>query len=226
MARSKSSQRWLREHFNDPFVKRAQAEGVRSRSTYKLEELIGRDRFLKPGMVVVDLGAAPGGWSELVRPIAGSRGRVISLDILPFEDIEGVEQVTGDFREPQTLARLEALLGGAAVDLVLSDMAPNMSGVSSVDQARALELAELATEFAASHLRPEGTFLVKLFQGAGFDVYLRDLRRAYAKVTMRKPQASRARSAEVYALCAGFRARESHASPADADAAQSLARNG
>ncbi len=205
MARSKSSQRWLREHFNDPFVKRAQAEGVRSRSTYKLEELIERDRFLKPGMVVVDLGAAPGGWSDLVRSTVGARGRVLALDILPFEEIAGVEQVIGDFRDAAVLARLEESLGGAAVDLVLSDMAPNMSGVSSVDQARSLDLAELAAEFAGRHLRQGGTFLVKLFQGAGFDGYLRDLRRAYGKVTMRKPQASRARSAEVYALATDFR---------------------
>ncbi len=205
MPRSKSSQRWLREHFNDPFVKRAQAEGVRSRSTYKLEELIERDRFLKPGMVVVDLGAAPGGWCELVRPELGPRGRVVALDILPFEEVAGVEQLIGDFREAEVLGRLEATLQGAAVDLVLSDMAPNMSGVASVDQARSLELAELAAEFAARHLRPGGTFLVKLFQGTGFDRYLKDLRRAYHKVTMRKPQASRARSAEVYALGTGFR---------------------
>ena len=205
MARSKSSQRWLREHFNDPFVKRAQAEGVRSRSTYKLEELIERDRFLNPGMVVVDLGAAPGGWSELVRAVVGARGRVLALDILPFEEIAGVEQLNGDFRDTAVLARLEASLDCAAVDLVLSDMAPNMSGVSSVDQARSLELAELAAEFAGRHLRPGCTFLVKLFQGAGFDGYLRDLRRAYAKVTMRKPQASRSRSAEVYALATDFR---------------------
>lgn len=205
MARSKSSQRWLREHFNDPFVKRAQAEGVRSRSTYKLEELLERDKFLKPGMVVVDLGAAPGGWSELVRGEVGARGRVVALDILPFDEVAGVEQLLGDFREAAVLESLEACLQGAAVDLVLSDMAPNMSGVSSVDQARSLELAELAAEFAARHLRPGGTFLVKLFQGAGFDGYLKDLRRAYHKVTMRKPQASRARSAEVYALGTGFR---------------------
>ncbi len=205
MARSKSSQRWLREHFNDPFVKRAQAEGVRSRSTYKLEELIERDRFLKPGMVVVDLGAAPGGWSDLVRSTVGARGRVLALDILSFEEIAGVEQLIGDFRDAAVLARLEESLGGAAVDLVLSDMAPNMSGVSSVDQARSLDLAELAAEFAGRHLRQGGTFLVKLFQGVGFDGYLRDLRRTYGKVTMRKPQASRARSAEVYALATDFR---------------------
>jgi len=205
MPRSKSSQRWLREHFNDPYVRRAQAEGVRSRSTYKLEELIERDRFLKPGMIVVDLGAAPGGWSDLVRRTVGARGRVLALDMLPFEEIAGVEQLNGDFRDAEVLAALENLLAGAVVDLVLSDMAPNMSGVSSVDQARSLELAELAAEFARRHLRPGGTFLVKLFQGAGFDGYLRDLRRAYAKVTMRKPQASRARSAEVYALATDFR---------------------
>ncbi len=205
MARSKSSQRWLREHFSDPFVKRALAEGARSRATYKLEELIDRDRLLKPGMLVVDLGAAPGGWSELVRGGVGAAGRVVALDVLPFEEIAGVEQLTGDFRDPVVLARLESALAGAVPDLVLSDMAPNMSGVASVDQARTLELAEHAAEFANRHLRTGGTFLVKLFQGAGFDGYLRDLRRGYGKVTMRKPKASRARSPEVYALATGFR---------------------
>jgi 23S rRNA (uridine2552-2'-O)-methyltransferase len=205
MARSKTSQRWLKEHFADPYVKRAQAEGLRSRAAYKLEELIERDRLLKPGMNVVDLGAAPGGWSQMVRARLGERGRVVALDILPMASIAGVEFLEGDFRLEQVLERLEQVLGGARVDLVLSDMAPNMTGVGSVDQARAMELAELARDFAQTHLDPGGAFLVKLFQGSGFDDYLKDLRRRYAKITMRKPKASRARSPEVYALATGFK---------------------
>lgn len=205
MARSKSSHRWLKEHFSDPFVKRAQAEGLRSRAAYKLEELIDRDRLLKPGMRVVDLGAAPGGWSQMARARLGERGRVLALDILPMDAIAGVEFLQGDFRDEAVLARLEQALGGTGLDLVLSDMAPNMTGVASVDQARAMELAELARDFAQAHLDPGGAFLVKLFQGAGFDDYLKDLRRRYAKITMRKPKASRARSPEVYALATGFK---------------------
>ncbi|HQW81419.1 MAG TPA: 23S rRNA (uridine(2552)-2'-O)-methyltransferase RlmE [Pseudomonadota bacterium] len=206
MARSKSSHRWLKEHFSDPFVKRAQSEGVRSRAAYKLEELIERDRLLRPGMVVVDLGAAPGGWSQMVRRELGQHGDVIALDILEMPSIPGVEFLQGDFREESVLKAFEAMVGGRAVDLVLSDMAPNMSGVESVDQARSMHLCELAREFAEGHLKPGGTFLAKIFQGVGFDDYLRDLRKRYSKVTMRKPKASRARSPEVYALCSGFRA--------------------
>ena len=198
--RSKSSQRWLREHFSDPYVKKAQAEGLRSRAAYKLEELAGRDRLLKPGMTVVDLGAAPGGWSQWVRQALGDSGRVIAVDILEMPSLAGVEFLHGDFREDAVLSALEALLGGAPVDLVLSDMAPNKSGVGAVDQPRMMYLAELAMDFADQHLRPGGTFLIKLFQGAGFDDYLRELRRRYAKVSIRKPAASRKRSPEVYAL--------------------------
>jgi len=203
MARSKSSARWLKEHFNDPFVKRAQTEGWRSRAVFKLEELLERGQLLKPGMVVVDLGAAPGGWSQMLRERLRDRGRVIALDILPMQGIAGVEFIEGDFHEADVLARLEAALGGSRADLVLSDMAPNMSGVGVVDQARAMHLAELAQEFAAVHLKPGGAFLVKLFQGRGFDDYVRNLRAGYGHVSMRKPKASRARSAEVYALATG-----------------------
>lgn len=206
MSRSKSSQRWLREHFSDPYVKKAQAEGLRSRAAYKLEELIERDRLLKPGMVVVDLGAAPGGWSQYVRQAMGDGGRVLALDILEMPPLAGVEFLHGDFREDAVLSQLEALLDGQRVDLVLSDMAPNMSGVDVVDQARAMHLAELAMEFADGHLRPGGAFLIKLFQGVGFDDYVRDLRRRYEKVAIRKPAASRKRSPEVYALAQGKRA--------------------
>jgi 23S rRNA (uridine2552-2'-O)-methyltransferase len=202
VARSKSSARWLKEHFSDPFVKRAQSEGWRSRAVFKLEELIERNQLLKPGMVVVDLGAAPGGWSQMVSERLRGGGRVVALDILPMQGIAGVEFIEGDFREEAVVKRLEDTLGGARADLVLSDMAPNMSGVGMVDQARAMHLAELAQEFASVHLKPGGAFLVKLFQGRGFDDYVRNLRAGYGHVSMRKPKASRARSAEVYALAA------------------------
>ncbi|HZX81170.1 MAG TPA: 23S rRNA (uridine(2552)-2'-O)-methyltransferase RlmE [Lysobacter sp.] len=204
--RSKSSQRWLKEHFADPFVKKAQSEGLRSRAAYKLEELVERDRLLKPGMTVVDLGAAPGGWSQWVRQALGDSGRVIALDILEMPSLAGVEFLHGDFRDDEVLSRLEAALGGRSVDLVLSDMAPNMSGVDAVDMPRAMHLAELAMDFADRHLRVDGTFLIKLFQGVGFDDYVRELRRRYAKVSIRKPAASRKRSPEVYALAQGKRA--------------------
>ena len=206
--RSKSSQRWLKEHFSDPYVKKAQAEGLRSRAAYKLEELVERDRLLKPGMLVVDLGAAPGGWSQWVRQALGSLypanpGRVIALDILEMPSLAGVEFLHGDFREDDVLSQLEASLGDKPVDLVLSDMAPNKSGMDAVDQPRMMHLAELAMDFADHHLRPDGTFLIKLFQGVGFDEYVRELRRRYAKVVIRKPAASRKRSPEVYALAQG-----------------------
>ena len=209
--RSKSSQRWLKEHHSDPFVKKARAEGLRSRAAYKLEELVERDRLLKPGMVVVDLGAAPGGWSQWVRQALGSLdrtnpGRVIALDILEMPTLAGVEFLQGDFREDAVLSQLVATLGGKPVDLVLSDMAPNKSGVDAVDMPRALYLSELAMEFADQHLRSDGTLLIKLFQGVGFDEYVKELRRRYAKVSIRKPEASRKRSPEVYALAQGKRA--------------------
>ncbi|SDY43962.1 23S rRNA (uridine2552-2'-O)-methyltransferase [Lysobacter sp. yr284] len=209
--RSKSSQRWLKEHFSDPFVKKAKSEGLRSRAAYKLEELVERDRLLKPGMVVVDLGAAPGGWSQWVRQEMErlwpkQPGRLVALDILDMPGLAGVEFIHGDFREDAVLAQLESTLDGQVVDLVLSDMAPNMSGVDAVDLPRAMHLSELAMDFADRHLRVEGTFLIKLFQGVGFDEYVRELRRRYAKVSIRKPAASRKRSPEVYALAQGKRA--------------------
>jgi 23S rRNA (uridine2552-2'-O)-methyltransferase len=205
MSRSRSSHRWLKEHFADPFVKKAQAEGLRSRAAYKLEELIERDRLLKPGMVVVDLGAAPGGWSQVLRRDLGERGAVIALDILAMPPIAGVDFIHGDFREPAAVSALESVLAGRPVDLVLSDMAPNMSGVDAVDQARAMHLAELARDFAEQHLKPGGTFLIKLFMGEGYDAYVQDLKRRYAKLSIRKPAASRKRSNEVYALATGKR---------------------
>lgn len=206
MSRSKSSSRWLREHFDDVYVKKAQAEGLRSRAVFKLEELIERDRLLKPGMRVVDLGAAPGGWSQLVRQRLGDNGTVIALDILPMQGIAGVDFLQGDFREEAVLRELESRLDGQKVDLVLSDMAPNMSGVALADQIRAMDLAELALDFSRQWLKPGGSFLIKLFQGVGFDDYLRSLRAEFSRVTMRKPKASRARSREVYALATGRKA--------------------
>ncbi|MCA7023941.1 MULTISPECIES: 23S rRNA (uridine(2552)-2'-O)-methyltransferase RlmE [Stenotrophomonas] len=205
MSRSKSSQRWLKEHFSDPFVKKAQAEGMRSRAAYKLEELLQRDRLLKPNMVVVDLGAAPGGWSQQVRRQLGGSGRVLALDILEMPPLAGVDFLHGDFREETVLSQFEAMLGGQPVDLVLSDMAPNKSGMDAVDQPRMMHLAELAMDFADHHLKPGGAFLIKLFQGVGFDDYVREMRRRYDKVVIRKPEASRKRSPEVYALGQGKR---------------------
>ncbi len=205
MARSKTSKAWLAEHFTDEFVKRAQREGFRSRAVYKLKEIDERDRLLAPGMTVVDLGAAPGGWSQYVRRRVGARGRVIALDVLAMEAIEGVEFIEGDFTESGTLGALERRLAGQPVDLVIADMAPNISGIGVSDQARAMYLAELALEFAERALRPGGAFLVKVFQGQGFNEYLAALRRRFERVTTRKPQASRTRSRELYLLARGFR---------------------
>lgn len=205
MGRSKSSSRWLKEHFSDPFVRRAHVEGMRSRAAYKLEELLERDLVLRPGMVIVDLGAAPGGWCQVAQDWLKGRGRVIALDILPMDELPGVEFIEGDFTDEGVLARLEGVLGETKVDLVLSDMAPNMSGVASVDQARSMLLAELALDFARAHLKKGGGYLVKLFQGEGFDAYLKQLRASFDKVILRKPKASRGRSREIYALATGFK---------------------
>ena len=203
--RSKSSQLWLKEHFSDPFVKKAQAEGLRSRAAYKLEELLDRDRLIRPGMTIVDLGAAPGSWSQMARKVMGDKGRVLALDILDMPPIAGVDFIHGDFREDAVLSELERLVGDAPVDLVLSDMAPNMSGVDTVDQARAMYLSELARDFADAHLKKGGSFLIKLFHGEGFDEFVKDLRPRYQKLVIRKPAASRRRSNEVYALATGKR---------------------
>ena len=205
MARSKSSGRWLNEHFNDPYVRRAHVEGMRSRAAYKLEELLERDLILRPGMVVVDLGAAPGGWSQVAQEWLKGKGRVIALDILEMDPLPGVEFIHGDFTRDEVLARLEQTLGDAKVDLVLSDMAPNMSGVASVDQARSMLLAELALDFARAHLRRGGGYLTNLFQGEGFDAYIKSMLATFDKVLLRKPKASRGRSREIYALATGFK---------------------
>ncbi|NND44499.1 MAG: 23S rRNA (uridine(2552)-2'-O)-methyltransferase RlmE [Xanthomonadales bacterium] len=203
MARSKSSRRWLTEHFDDPYVKQAQQQGLRSRSAFKLQELDDKYGLLKKGMCVVDLGAAPGGWSQVARPAVGDGGRVIALDILDMEPLHGVEFIQGDFTEDEPLAELEARLGEDRVDLVLSDMAPNMSGMDAVDQPRAMYLAELALAFAGQWLKPGGNFLAKVFQGEGFDGFLADCRSQFKEVRVRKPAASRARSREVYVLARG-----------------------
>lgn len=197
MKRSKTSKQWMNEHVNDPYVQRAQKEGFRSRAAYKLLEIDERDHLLKPGMVVVDLGATPGGWSQ----VAVAKGcKVIALDLLPLQPIHGVEFIQGDFREDGVLAQLEEKLAGRQIGLVISDMAPNISGIGASDQARAMHLAELALDFSVRHLNPGGAFLVKVFQGAGFEDYVRLMRSHFGRVVTRKPKASRDRSSELYLL--------------------------
>lgn len=204
MARSKSSQRWLGEHFSDEYVKKAQQEGYRSRAVYKLQEIQEKDRILQPGMKVVDLGAAPGGWSQYATKLIGQKGRIVASDILPLDPLPFVEFVLGDFREDAVLAEILDLLGGEKADLVISDMAPNMSGVDAVDQPRAVHLCELALDMARQVLKPGGTFLVKLFQGVGSEAFILDVRSSFKTVKVRKPAASRPRSREVYVLAQGF----------------------
>lgn len=200
MGRSKSSRRWLNEHFDDPYVQQAQKAGYRGRAAYKLLELQDKYRLIRPRMRVVDLGAAPGAWSQVVLETLQGRGKLFALDILPMEPLEGAHIIEGDFTEDEPLASLEQGLEGQRVDLVLSDMSPNISGMSAVDQPRAMYLAELALAFAQEWLKPGGDFLVKVFQGEGFDPYLAECRQAFDKVTIRKPAASRPRSREVYLL--------------------------
>ena len=206
MGRSKSSHQWLRKHFDDEYVKRAQREGYRSRAVYKLDEIQKKDRILRPGSVLVDLGAAPGGWSQYAAQLLGDKGRIIALDILPMEPLPGVLFIQGDFREDEALAELMAVLDGATVNLVMSDMAPNISGMEAVDQPRSMYLMELAADFADNVLRKGGDFLFKGFHGEGFDVLIRNLRSQYHKVLIRKPKASRPRSREVYVLAKGRKA--------------------
>lgn len=205
MARSKSSQNWLKEHFDDPYVKKAQQKGYRSRATFKLEEIDQKDKLIRPAMAVVDLGAAPGGWSDYALHKVGDSGTVVALDILPMTPLTGVHFIEGDFREDEVLQQLESVLAGKQVDLVLSDMAPNMSGVGTVDQAGSMYLVELALDFALNHLSKQGDFLVKVFQGEGFDSYFAAMREHFKKVVTRKPDASRARSREVYLLGRGLK---------------------
>jgi 23S rRNA (uridine2552-2'-O)-methyltransferase len=203
MKPSKTSKQWMREHVSDPYVQLAQKDGYRSRAAYKLIEIDEKDHLLKPGMVVVDLGATPGGWSQVAAHKVGRGGKVIALDLLLLDPIAGVDFIQGDFCEDAVLKQLEDLLQGRPVGLVISDMAPNISGIVSADRARAMHLAELAMEFAIEHLTPDGSFLVKVFQGAGFEDYLKQMRGSFSKVASRKPKASRDRSSEVYLLATG-----------------------
>jgi 23S rRNA (uridine2552-2'-O)-methyltransferase len=198
--RTKSSGRWLAEHFSDAYVKRAQQAGWRSRSVFKLEEIQRRDHIIKRGMIIIDLGAAPGGWSQYAAKILAGSGSIFALDILPMEPLAGVEFIQGDFTQEPVVERLHGRLSGRQVDLVLSDMSPNISGDNAVDQPRAMHITELALAFARSVLGPQGVFLGKVFQGAGFAAYRQELRAGFATVTTRKPKASRARSPEVYLL--------------------------
>ncbi len=204
MKKSKSSRQWLDRHLNDEYVKRAQIDGYRSRAAYKLLEIQKKDQIIKPAQTVVDLGAAPGGWSQIAKKLVGPKGKLIALDILSMDALAGVDFIQGDFREDEPLRELQQLLGGKPVDLVISDMAPNVSGMAAVDQPQAMYLCELALEFAREELRSQGDFLIKVFQGEGFEAYLKELRASFTKVVTRKPAASRAKSREVYLLARGY----------------------
>ncbi len=205
MARSKSSKGWLNEHFSDQYVKKSQQDGYRSRASYKLLELDEKDKLLRSGMTVVDLGAAPGGWSQIAARKVGTQGRVIASDILPMDSLAGVDFIQGDFTEDEVFEALMALLGPGKADLVISDMAPNMSGVADVDQPKAMYLVELALDMARSTLKQGGCFVAKVFQGEGFDEYLRQAKELFKTVVIRKPDASRSRSREVYLVGKGFK---------------------
>jgi 23S rRNA (uridine2552-2'-O)-methyltransferase len=205
MARSKSSNQWMQEHFQDEYVKKAQAMGLRSRAVFKLMEIQEKDKIIRPDMNVIDLGAAPGGWSEYVRNIVSEQYKVIGLDLLPIEPIKGVDFIQGDFREDAVLDELYQVLEGASVNLLLSDMAPNISGNKAIDQPRAIYLGELALDTANTVLAKGGVFLIKMFQGAGFDDFHRQVKAMFSSVVIRKPKASRARSNEVYILAKGFK---------------------
>lgn len=205
MARSKSSDRWLKEHFDDTWVKKSQADGYRSRASYKLIELDEKDRLFRPGQVVVDLGAAPGGWSQVAVERVGDKGVVIASDILAMNPIAGVDFVQGDFTEQAVFDELLELLGDRRADVVISDMAPNMSGMAAVDIPKAMGLVELALDMAQQVLRPGGVFVAKVFQGEGFDALLAQMRGSFSSVVSRKPDSSRARSREIYQVCKGFK---------------------
>jgi 23S rRNA (uridine2552-2'-O)-methyltransferase len=205
MAKSKSSNDWLREHFDDHYVKKAQKAGYRSRATFKLEEIDKKDKLIRPGMAIVDLGSAPGGWSDYALRKLGDNGTVVALDILPMAPLTGVHFIQGDFREDAALGELNSILNSQSIDLVLSDMAPNITGVDSIDQPSSIYLVELALHFAIENLSKKGVFLVKVFQGEGFDAYLKAMRDSFQKVVTRKPDASRARSREVYLLGRGLK---------------------
>ncbi|SFR58402.1 23S rRNA Um-2552 2'-O-methyltransferase [Marinobacter daqiaonensis] len=205
MARSKSSDRWLKEHFDDAWVKKSREEGYRSRASYKLIELDRKDQLFRPGQTVVDLGAAPGGWTQVAVEKVGDRGTVVASDILPMDAVAGVDFVQGDFTEQLVFDQLMEVLAGRPVDIVISDMAPNMSGNPATDIPRAMALVELALDMAKQVLRPGGVFVAKVFQGEGFDVLLADMKQSFSSVVSRKPDSSRARSREIYQVCRGFR---------------------
>jgi len=205
MKRTRTSNAWLREHVNDTYVQRARAEGYRSRASFKLMEIDDRDHLIRAGEVVVDLGATPGGWSQVAAKRMQGKGRVIALDLLEMDPLHGVDFIQGDFREEDVLRQLESTLDGHKVGLVLSDMAPNMSGILLSDQARVMHLAELGLEFSRNWLKPDGAFLVKVFQGYGFDDFVREMRLLFKTVASRKPDASRDRSAELYLLGRGLK---------------------
>jgi len=206
MKRGKTKGRWMQRHVTDPYVRQAQVQGFRSRAAFKLQQIAVRDRLLAPGMTVIDLGAAPGGWSQVAAAAVMPRGRVIAVDRIEMEPLAGVRFVRGDFSDEVTFGEVTRLLGAEQADLVLSDMSPNISGIASVDQARAAALAELACEFAVNYLKPQGNFLVKTFHGEGFDEYVRRLRQHFVRVAVRKPEASRSESKEVYLLAKGVMA--------------------
>ena len=200
MKRSNSSARWLNEHFNDMYVKRAQQAGYRSRAAFKLLEIQEKDHLLRPGMNVVDLGAAPGGWSIVAKKLVGEAGKVFALDILPIQPVFGVEFIQGDFNSEEILDQLLRCIDNCPIDLVMSDMAPNISGINSVDQSRAMQLADQALDFAKRALKPKGVFVVKVFQGEGWQEFLQQMRACFSQVKIRKPKASRSRSNEVYVV--------------------------
>lgn len=205
MARSKTSKGWLKEHFNDQYVKQSQQDGYRSRASYKLVELDEKDKLFRRGMTVVDLGAAPGGWCQVAARHVGDNGRVIASDILPMDSLAGVEFIQGDFTENEVFEQIMDAMGPEKADLVISDMAPNMSGMADVDQPRAMYLVELALDMARETLKKDGVFVAKVFQGEGFDTYVKDAKQSFKSVVVRKPGASRARSREVYVVAKGFK---------------------
>jgi len=205
MARTKTSKAWMREHVTDVYVRRAKQDGYRSRSAYKLQEILDKDKLVRAGMTVVDLGAAPGGWSQVLAPLVGPKGQVIAVDILDMEPLHGVAMIRGDFSDDSTLKILQERMEGRLIDLVVSDMSPNISGVGLVDQARSIHLAELALEFARERLKPGGDLLVKVFQGSGLDEFRKEVSTVFGAVAVRKPKASRDRSSEFYLLARGKR---------------------
>jgi 23S rRNA (uridine2552-2'-O)-methyltransferase len=205
MTRSKSSSNWLQEHVNDPYVKQAQKDGYRSRASYKLIQLNEKDKLIRPGMLIVDLGSAPGGWSQVAGNLVGDKGKVVATDILPMDPVKNVDFVLGDFAQETVLDQILARLGSRKPDLILCDIAPNITGIDVADQASSMYLVELALAMAREVLKPKGDFVVKVFQGAGSDAYLKELRSSFEKLLIRKPAASRPRSREVYVVAKGFK---------------------